>query len=426
MLKKILDRLRNGNRDVYILMLGTVVSQGVPMLAYLALKELYTKEDFGLFTAYFSISMIGTVLMTLRYEMAIMLPESKEDARHLTVLSCLISCAFSVLTLLLVLLFRHPLAALMEEPKLADILFLLPFTLLVIGVYQALNYWSNRMSQYKRLAFSRMARSVNSSGLGIALGFFPLLKATGMIIGDTIGQAIAALFLGGRILRDEPGLFRNIDRQKLKTVAKRYKQFPLFNVPSGLLEKLSGNLPALILFPFFGAGMVGLFGVSQRLISVPGSIVARAYGDVFRQTATDRYNRTGECRDLFMSTFKKLALLGIPGFALLFFLVVPAFVLVFGEEWREAGVYAQILMPMFLLQFIVSPLSNMFLVAEQQKTDFILQICLFLAIVSALYGGYYVYGTARATLILYSGVYSAKYLVEFALSYKFSKGKQHA
>jgi O-antigen/teichoic acid export membrane protein len=209
-------------------------------------------------------------------------------------------------------------------------------------------------------------------------------------------------------------------------VAKRYKQFPLFNVPSGLLEKLSGNLPSLILAPFFGLGMVGLLAISQRVISVPGSVIARAYGDVFRQKATDRYNLHGECHGLFMSTLKKLALLGIPGFTLLFFIVVPVFVLLFGEEWREAGVYAQILMPMFLLQFIVSPLSNMFLVAEKQKTDFILQICLFLAIVSALYGGYYVYGTARATLILYSGVYSAKYLVEFVLSYKFSKGKQHA
>ena len=45
----------------------------------------------------------------------------------------------------------------------------------------------------------------------------------------------------------------------------------------------------------------------------------------------------------------------------------PLFVLFFGEEWREAGVYARILMPMFMLQFIVSPLSSMFLVAEQQS-----------------------------------------------------------
>jgi O-antigen/teichoic acid export membrane protein len=197
LLKKILDRLRNGNRDVYILMLGTIVSQGVPMLAYLALARLYTKEDFGLFGVYFSISMIGTVFMTLRYEMAIMLPESKEDARHLTVLSCLISGAFSLLTLLLVVLFRHQLSEAMHEPRLANVLFLLPFTLLVIGVYQALNYWSNRMAQYKRLAFSRMARAVNSSGLGIVFGFFAFFKSTGMIIGDTIGQAIAPCFWVG-------------------------------------------------------------------------------------------------------------------------------------------------------------------------------------------------------------------------------------
>lgn len=427
MLKRLLNLFRSGNRDVLILMLGTVISQAVPILASFVLaKYLYSPADFGLFQVYFSISMVGTVFMTMRYEMAIMLPENKEDARHVFVLSCLISLAWSVVILLLVLLFRHPFAALLKQPSLANSLFVLPFTLLVIGVYQSLNYWSNRHKQYKRLSFSRVARSVNSSVLSIVFGFVPFMKSTGLIIGDSLGQASSALFLGARIMRDEPGLFRNVSKVKLKEMARRYRQFPLFNVPSGLLEKLSGNLPALILIPFFGATMVGLFSMSQRMISVPGSVVARAFGDVFRQSATEQYIQHKECKHLFLQTLKKLTVLSVPAFTVLFFVVEPLFVFAFGEEWREAGTYAQILMPMFLLQFIVSPLSNMFLVAEQQKKDFFLQICLFLGILSALYGGYYVFNSPKATLVLYSGVYTLKYIVELILSYSFSKGKQHA
>lgn len=414
------------NRDVLILMLGTVVSQAVPILASLVLAKLYSSFDYGLFQVYFSISMVCSVFVTLRYEMAIMLPEKQEDARHVLILSCLVSFVFSTILLLLVILFRHPFSRFLEQPSLADGLFVLPFTVLVIGVYQALNYWSNRLKQYKRLSFSRVARSVNSSVLSIVFGFFKAFSTTGLIIGDFLGQASSALFLGWRINRDEPGLFRNVQKSKLKEMARRYKQFPLFNVPSGLLEKLSGNMPALLLLPFFGASMVGLFGFSQRLISLPGAVVARAIGDVFRQSATEQFQQNKNCVPLFLQTLKKLALLSVPAFTLLFFFVEPLFVLFFGEEWREAGVYARILMPMFMLQFIVSPLSSMFLVAEQQKKDFLLQICLFLGILSALYGGYYIYGEARATLMLYSAVYSMKYLVEFALAYKFSKGTNNA
>ena len=407
-------------------MLGTVISQAVPILASFFLARIYTPEDFGLFQVYFSISMVGTVFMTMRYEMAIMLPEKKEDARHVFVLSCLIAFAWSVIILLLVLLFRHPFAHLLKQPSLANSLFVLPFTLLVIGVYQSLNYWSNRHKQYTRLSFSRVARSVNSSVFSIAFGFVSFMKSTGLIIGDSLGQASSSLFLGARLMRDEPGLFRNVSKAKLKEMAHRYRQFPLFNVPSGLLEKLSGNLPALILIPFYGATVVGLFSMSQRMISVPGSVVARAFGDVFRQSATEQYIQNKECKHLFLQTLKKLTILSVPAFTVLFFIVEPLFVIAFGEEWREAGTYARILMPMFLLQFIVSPLSNMFLVAEQQKKDFFLQICLFLAILSALYGGYYVFKSPTATLMLYSGVYTLKYMVELILSYGFSKGKKHA
>lgn len=428
LLSRIIHKFKGGNKDVLILMLGTIVSQGVPILASFVLTNwcVYKPEDFGLFQVYFSISMVGTVFMTMRYEMAIMLPEDKEDARHVFILSCVVALAWSVIILLIVLLFREQIATWLDAPKLSDSLFILPFTLLVIGVYQSLNYWANRNKQYKRLSFSRIARSTNSSLLSIGFGFFIFFKQLGLILGDSIGQASSALFLGGRMLRDEPHLFKQVSRSKLKQMAFRYKQFPLFNVPSGLLEKLSGNMPALILLPFFGGAMVGLFGMSQRMISLPGSVIARAFGDVFRQTASEQYQVNKECKQLFLKTLKKLTILSLPVFTLLFFIVEPVFAFVFGEEWRVAGTYAQLLMPMFALQFIVSPLSSMFLVAEQQKKDFILQICLFLGIVSALYGGYYLFKTPEATLMLYSGVYSLKYVVELLLSYQFSKEKKHA
>ena len=406
-------------------MIGTVISQAIPIVASFILTRLYTPSDFGLFQVYFSISMVLSVAVTLRYEMAIMLPEKQDDARHVVILSCLISFLFSVVVFILVLLFRKDLALFLKEPSLEQGFFILPFTLLFIGIYQSFNYWSNRLKQYKRLAFSRIARSVNSSLMSVVFGFFTLFKKTGLILGDSIGQASSTVFLGWRIMKDEPGLFKNISRRKMKAMARRYKQFPLFNVPSGLLEKLSGHLPALLLTPFYGIAVVGLFALSQRMISLPGSVVARAIGDVFRQSATEQYIKTQNCEVLYRETFKKLALLSVPPFVILFFVVEPVFVFAFGEEWREAGIYAQILMPMFLMQFIGSPLSSMFLVAEKQKTDFFLQICLFLGILSAIYGGYYFYGTARATLILYSLVYTTKYIVELLLSYKFSKGRKN-
>ena len=420
MLKKIIEKYKN--KDVLILMLGTVISQAVPLLASFILTRIYTPNDFGLFQVYFSVSMILSVAVTFRYEMAIMLPEKEDDSRHVLVLSCLISLVFSIFIFLLVLIFRDQFSILLKQPSLKDSFFILPFTILVIGFYQSLNYWSNRNKYYKQLSISRINRSLNSSFLSVLFGFIPWLKKIGLILGDTLGQAISTFFLAWRILKKDPNLFKNIKKDKIKELAKRYKQFPLYNVPSGFLEKLSGNLPSLMLTPFFGVGVVGLFSLSQRMISLPGSVVARSIGDVFRQNATELYIKENNCKLLFLKTLKKLSILSIPPFVVLFFIVEELFAFVFGEAWREAGTFAQILMPMFLLQFIVSPLSIMFLVAEKQKLDFILQIFLFLSIISVLYFGYIFFKDAKITIALYSFIYSMKYIVEFSLSYKFSKG----
>lgn len=51
--------------------------------------------------------------------------------------------------------------------------------------------------------------------------------------------------------------------------------------------------------------------------------------------------------------------MGIPIFGILYFIVEDIFVVVFGEEWRIAGSYANILIPLFFVKFVVSPLTVM-------------------------------------------------------------------
>ena len=48
------------------------------------------------------------------------------------------------------------------------------------------------------------------------------------------------------------------------------------------------------------------------------------------------------------------------------------FAFVFGENWKVAGEFAQIMTPMFFLNFIVNPLSYTFFIAQKQKLNLIL------------------------------------------------------
>lgn len=418
-----IQKLISSDKNVIVLMLGTIVAQAIPILATLLLTQLYSPEDFGLFQVYFSLTMVLSVLITLRYEMAIMLPKSDSDAKHVLVLSLLITTFFSLTIGLFLFFFGDLCVDILKTPELKQALWILPFTLFSIGTYQSFNYWANRKSLYKRLAISRVNRSIGTSVFSIGFGLMKSLKKTGLILGDTIGQFLASLVLFLWIFKSNPSLFKDIQKSKLKEVARRYKQFPFFNVPSGILEKLASHLPSLLLVPYYGVAVVGWFGLSQRMISLPGSIIARAYGDVFRQSATEAFNEKNNCKVLFVKTLKKLSLLSIPFFSISFFLVKPLFGFFFGSQWIIAGEYAQILIPMYCLQFIISPLSTMFLVAEKQKQEFILQIFLFISVAIGLYLSYLWFNTAKASIAAYCIIYSIKYIVELGLSYRFSKGK---
>jgi O-antigen/teichoic acid export membrane protein len=117
-----------------------------------------------------------------------------------------------------------------------------------------------------------------------------------------------------------------------------------------------------------------------------------------------------------------LVLLAIIPFLVVFIFSPFLFSFIFGAEWRIAGEYAQIMTVMFFLSFIVSPLSNMFIIAEKQKIDLIIQILLFGFVTLSFIVGYKIFSNPKVTIMIYSIIYSIKYCFELYLSYKFSKG----
>ena len=106
----------------------------------------------------------------------------------------------------------------------------------------------------------------------------------------------------------------------------------------------------------------------------------------------------------------------------LFALIAPdLFEIVFGKNWRTAGEYAQILTPMFLLRFISNPLSNMFLIAEKQKLELLLQTILLLATGLCFVMGL-MFEDIVLTICLISAINTLMYAIMALMSLKFAKG----
>jgi O-antigen/teichoic acid export membrane protein len=144
---------------------------------------------------------------------------------------------------------------------------------------------------------------------------------------------------------------------------------------------------------------------------------------VFKQRATEDYHNFGNCKSIFLKTFRNLSLLGALPFLILFIWGPELFGFVFGEKWAIAGKYAQILTPMFMLKFITNPLSYVFYIFEKQQYNLLGQLVMLVLIFVAILIGV---TTKDETLLLYffSISYSIIYLAYLVMSYRLSLGKK--
>lgn len=407
-------------RNVLTLMTGTSLAQAIPIAISPILTRIYSPEEFGLFALYMSVVSILAVMVTGRYELAIVLPKRDRDAMHVVMLSIILSFFVSIVLFLIVWIFNAPITSLLKVPEISPWLYWVPLSTLLMGTYQSLNYWSNRKAQYKRLAISRTAQGSSTALLQLSSGSMTSGGA-GLIVGDIGGRALSCAILAKSVFYEDKKLILKFNKKRIFALSRKYINFPKYLIFAHSINTASFQLPNLFLGFLFNSAAPGFYALTQRVMGAPSALVAGAVGDVFRQEASHYYVREKECAEIFIKTLKKLLLLSFFPFVVFFFIAPDFFSLVFGQKWRAAGEYAQILTPMFFMQFITSPLSSMFMIGEKQRIDFIWQSSLFLAAFFSLYLGSF-YFDVHDTLIVFSISYSIMYFLSGIISYKISKG----
>lgn len=398
-----------------VLIGGTGFSILLQVLASPILTRLYSPADFGIFAIFFSIATFFSVIINAKYEQTILLPGSDNDSFLLVFIAIIISTACSCLIMfavVVILTFKMFVAN--------QWLYLLPITCFFIGIFQSGYYWIIRNKKFRLLSALRVIQALIIIIFSIVL-FFVVPGFWGMILGYVVGQVVVGLIILCLLFRDARKYLKDISVTKGIKLIKRYKNFPLYSGLSGLTENLSAQLP-VFLSTIIDKATVGYYSLAQRVTRVPISVISTAIGDVFRQRASFEYVGRGNCRVIFMRVFWLLLSVSIVP-AVIFFMFAPElFSWIFGVKWMVAGEYARIFTVRFLLQFIVNPLGNMFIVAEKQKIDFGMQIYLLIANVLSFWCGYYLLHSVKIYFILLTAFYSFKYFFELIMSYKFSLG----
>ena len=360
------------SRNVLTLMTGTTIAQAIPIAISPILTRLYTPEDFGVFALYLSVLGLLAVIATARYELAIVLPKSDEKAINILSLSVFITFSLTFLTALIVYIFKDNILNLFNAKELGNLLYLLPISLLLSGLYQSFNYWSNRKKYFKNMGNSRIAQSI---GVGIGqLGFGYSSIFGGMIFGNILGRILSVATLVKQFFYYDKKLLRKIDKTIMINQMKKHKDFPLVNSFHVFSDVAKTSISTILISSFFGSAILGFYALSLRVLQAPLGIIGSSFGQVLYQRFNEAKQNNQSLYPIAKSILIKLAIIALPIFGILYYIAPDLFGFIFGEKWRVAGVYTQILLPYLFINFLLSPISQIPIILGEQKQYFLVSL----------------------------------------------------
>jgi O-antigen/teichoic acid export membrane protein len=408
-------------RNVLTLMTGTTIAQAIPIAISPILTRIYTPEDFGILALYLAVSMIFGSIANGRYELAIMLPDTDEDALNVAALGILINVVLSATLMLVVLIFDQSIAETLGNSKIAPWLYLTPVSVFFIGLLNVLNYFNNRLKSYQDIAKATIFKSLVLATVQLLVGF---LK--GGPAGLVSGQVLSNVFGNLKLLKNtinKVDVRRVLAINKMSSLAIRYQNFPKFSMWAILSNSLFQNLTSILISAYFSVTTLGFYSLVQRMLGMPSVLVGNSVGQVFYQEAANELQKTGKAIQTFDSTVKKLFYLAVPSFGLLFFTAENLFLFVFGENWKVAGTYAMILIPFFAVRFIVVPVTNITSVYEKQRIFLFWQLLLlFLSLIILFISKIYALSFENY-LFIFTTVLTLHYVILFIITFFISRCK---
>lgn len=423
-MRTVIETIKRGLRsrgfayNVGVLAGGTAMAQAVNVLSTPVLTRLFTPDDFGVLGVYLSIFSILLAVNSLRYEFAINLPKDDREAANLLGLTLLLVIITTVLFEIALALLADLIIAWTNAPALRPYLWLIPLGLLGAGFYEALSYWTIRKKHFGSIARTRFMQSASSSIAPIGV-WLVTTGPLGLLVGHLVSQGVGSGSLARQAWREERETLRHISWRGMAQVARKYYRFPLLSSWSSLLNTLGLNLPRLLISAFYGLEVIGWFSFGQRIIAIPMTLVGTSVGQVFLSTAAQLKNEAPDrLKPFYLKTARRLFLLGLAPSLVLTLTGAPLFAWAFGEEWRAAGLYAQILAPMFLIQFVVSSLSQILIVLQRQNIQLVWDVARLVALTLALIGASELGWEGVGAVALYSLTMGAAYLILFGLQWR--------
>ena len=381
---------------------GTAGAQAIAMAFSPAITRIYGPETFGAMGTFIAIFEMVSPLAALSYPLAMVLPKQDSDAIGLAKISLWIALLTSLITALVLILFKTPSVETFNLHAIEPYLLILPVTMLFSVLMTISSQWTIRKKLFNLKAKSAILQAFIIGLMKAGLG---LLNPSAIIlIGTTsFGYLLQAILIGVGIREkkkeDKPSKHSNYEATGL---LKQYKDFAYYRTPQIFLNSVGQSLPILMLANLFTPAAVGFYVLARTVLFVPSNLIGTSVAEVFYPKFVETIRNGESGKKLLVKACATLAVIGSLPYLVLIAFGPWLFALIFGADWKEAGEYSRWMSIWLFVVLVTRPIIAAIPALSLQGLFLAFEAIAVLIRVLAILIGYLWMGTALGAVIAFS------------------------
>ena len=368
----------------------------------------YLPEHFGEASVFGAILMPFAIFANLGYGSAIVSADSEKDASNLLSLNLITTLFISIISVLILTFVNYIYPDIENLNILNKYFWFFPISIMIHGFYISFRSINIRLSRFSYLSVSQIGRFISENTIKLVAAFSGHASAFFIVISELSGGLSSVSLLNINLWKKIKNIIkRDVNLKSIKKIAFKYIKFPKYILLNDFISRIAEQLPIYILTIYFTSTIIGFYAIGLRLLTMPLNLFGGAIGDVFFQKASENKNNISHILE---KIFNYLMLFSFSIFLFLGIFGDDIFFLFLGENWIEAGVYAQILSIFLFFKFITLPSSYLMIIYEKQEFSLYFNLAtITLSIISLVIGG--ILENIYLGLFLFSIVNSLVYLI---------------
>ncbi|MGN8026960.1 oligosaccharide flippase family protein [Microbacterium sp. 22242] len=349
-------------RGLLALVTGAALGQIILVASTPFIARLYGAAAFGAFSALVAATSVIGPAAALKFDVGIVLPADESQARRLLRMAMVSSAAVAVATGVGIWL--------LSFTSLGRSWALVPWAplwggalVLATSLFTVLTQAALRERSYGVVAKRPLFQSLGTAAAQLGLGVIGALQ-----VGLTAGFLFGRLFGFLPLIKATKPLLKAPDSGSYRETLREYVRLPTSLTAAALINSFGSNLPLLLIAAAFGDAATGEYGMAQRLVTLPatllGASVAQVLGAELAQLLRER--RAG-AREIYRSTTIRLGAVAIVvGIAIVG--LAPLLPVFLGSDWSRTVPLAQALSLVAAAGLVGSPLSQVYTVYQSRAT----------------------------------------------------------